>query len=76
MLVNKGDLLVRKHEGNTATPYEVILADDEYFCVGEIVYDEAVGETILSFMDVQIYSNDESIGCLKEYGFEKAEMEE
>ena len=75
MLVKKGEYLVRVHEDKTATPFEVILADKEYFCVGEICFDETSGEMFTSLIDAQIYSNDEKIGCLKEYGFEKAEIE-
>ena len=71
MLVKKGDLLIREHEDNTATPYEVLLADDEFFCLGMIEYDPETKETRTSFEYTEIYSNDKSINTLEQLGFAK-----
>ena len=75
-LVQKGDYLARRNEDNTATLFKVLLADDELFCVGEVIFDPAIGEPITSYVDTQIYTNDVKVGILSEYGFEKVEVEE
>lgn len=75
MLVKKGETLIRPNGDDTATPYEVLLADDELFCVGEICYDEEAEEYYPSFVCTEVYTNDEHISDLKELGFVRANKE-
>lgn len=75
MLVTKGEYLVRKNNDDTATIFEVLLADEDMFCVGEVTGVEDDDGTVhqhTDYINVAIYSNRENIGCLKQYGFEKA----
>lgn len=74
MLVNKGEYLVRKNNDDTATIFEVLLADDELFCIGEVtgvVDDDGSVHQHTDYINLAIYSNKENIGSLKQYGFEK-----
>lgn len=74
MLVTKGEYLVRKNNDDTATIFEVLLADEELFCVGEvtgIVDDDGKVHQHTDYENLAIYSNMENIGNLKQYGFEK-----
>ena len=73
MLVHKNEYLVRPNEDETAQIYRVVTADEEVFCAGKSVYDEKTECISTSYEDVEFYSNNESIGSLKEYGFEKLE---
>lgn len=75
MLVQKGEYLVRKNNDDTATLIEVLLADEELFCVGEVTGIKDNDGTVhqhTDYINVAIYSNKENIGNLKQYGLEKA----
>ena len=75
MLVQKGEYLVRKNNDDTATLVEVLLADEELFCVGEVtgvVDDGGEVHQHTDYINLAIYSNSENIGSLKQYGFEKS----
>lgn len=74
MLVTKGEYLVRKNNDDTATIFEVPLADEELFCVGEVtgvVDDDGEVHQHTDYENLAIYSNRENIGSLKQYGFDK-----
>lgn len=74
MLVTKGEYLVRANNDDTATLLEVLLADEDMFCVGEVTGVEDVDGTVhqhTDYINVAIYSNNENIGSLKQYGFER-----
>lgn len=74
MLVKKGDYLIRDNGDDTGTILEVLIADDELFCVGEVtgkVDDDGVPHQHTDYINVAIYSNSETIGSLKDYGFEE-----
>lgn len=74
MLVTKGEYLARKNNDDTATIFEVLLADEELFCVGEVtgvLDDEGEVHQHTDYINLAIYSNKENIGSLKQYGFEK-----
>lgn len=78
MLVQKGEYLARDNGDNTATLFEVLLADDEYFCVGEVTakideHGEAYQST--DYLNVAIYSNREEINSLEDLKFMKAREE-
>ena len=66
LLVKTGDILI-KGEGDVAIPYEVIIADDKYFVVGN------TDGSWTDFTDPKIYSNVASINDLTTLGFIKAE---
>lgn len=70
MLVQKGEYIVKPCEdGETGVVYEVIMADDEFFCVGEVTYNPDEDKFSTSFEGVEIYSNLEEINTLEELGF-------
>ena len=68
-LVKTGDILIHE-EGEFATPYEVIIADERFFVVGE------TDGTHTTFDQPMIYSNLPSINTLAELGFQRVEKED
>ena len=73
MLVEKGDCLGRVHEDGSCTPYEVIMADDEFFLTGEIAYKQKENIALTNIEDVKLYSNVEGEDTLAMLGFAKLE---
>ena len=59
MLVEKGQCVGINNEDNTATPYEVIMADDEYFVLGQVIpTNKELTEFTTDLENISIYSND------------------
>ena len=73
MLAQKGEWLIRVNDDDTVTVYEVLMADNEFFCVGKVCYDDDLKVTVTSRVKIELYCNNEVISCLKEYGFRKME---
>lgn len=59
MLVKKGQCVGINNEDNTATPYEVLMADEEYFVLGQITpTNNELTEFTTDLENISIYSND------------------
>lgn len=59
MLVKKGQCVGINNEDNTATPYEVLMADEEYFVLGQITpRNKELTEFTTDLENISIYSND------------------
>lgn len=59
MLVKKGQCVCINNEDNTATPYEVLVADEEYFVLGQVTpTNKALTEFTTDLENISIYSND------------------
>lgn len=62
MLVKKGQCVGINNEDNTATPYEVLMADEEYFVLGQITpTNNELTEFTTDLENISIYSNDGTI---------------
>ena len=59
MLVKKGQCVGINNEDNMATPYEVLMADEEYFVLGQITpTNKELTEFTTDLENISIYSND------------------
>ena len=59
MLVKKGQCVGINNEDNTAIPYEVLMADEEYFALGQVTpTNNELTEFTTDLENISIYSND------------------
>jgi hypothetical protein len=66
MLVKTGDFIKRDE-----AEYEVIIADENLFVIGDVRYDDIEGCCTTSYERLEAYSNIDSINTLEQLGFEK-----
>lgn len=65
-IVKTGDVLERSKKA-----YEVLIADDNIFVIGEIRHDPEEGCKVVSYENPEIYANQSEINTLSELGFTK-----
>lgn len=72
MLVKKGDVLIRQNDDGSKTLHEVIVADDDLFCIGNgpMTYHESDKCRSLSYDKVWFYSNDKTVNTLDDLHLE------